>query len=187
MVVFRLPLPRTETRVLFLSFRGFSVDTLAKRALSSAWHPRTDGQMERTNRTVGQMLRTYIQSREEEWPDLLPALELACNCTRHSATGLSPFEVMLGENPLRPQDLHLVDVFPPTPTPPMTRAFRLLLDRASAHLEQAKLLPTHPTDHLHFPPPDVASTPEWGPTDEASDGLPIYEWRASLISRAKDK
>ncbi|KAL8453083.1 hypothetical protein Emag_002009 [Eimeria magna] len=84
------------------------------------------------------MLRTYIQSREEEWPDLLPALELAYNCTSHSATGLSPFEIMLGENPLRPQDLDLVDVFPPTLTPPMTKAFRLLVDRASAHLEQAK-------------------------------------------------
>ncbi|KAL8436569.1 hypothetical protein ACSSS7_001601 [Eimeria intestinalis] len=45
---------------------------------------------------------------------------------------------MLGENPLRPQDLDLVDVFPPTLTPPMTKAFRLLVDRASAHLEQAK-------------------------------------------------
>ena len=72
-----------------------------KRALSTAWHPQTDGQTERVNRTIEQMLRTYIQSREEEWPSLLPALELAYNCTPHSATGLLPFEVMIGENPLR--------------------------------------------------------------------------------------
>ncbi|KAL8431879.1 hypothetical protein ACSSS7_004960 [Eimeria intestinalis] len=45
---------------------------------------------------------------------------------------------MLGKNPLRPQDLGLVDAFPPTLTPPMTKAFRLLVGRASAHLEQAK-------------------------------------------------
>ncbi|KAL8428979.1 hypothetical protein ACSSS7_006863 [Eimeria intestinalis] len=45
---------------------------------------------------------------------------------------------MLGENPLCPLGLDLVDVFPPALTPPMTKAFRLLVDRASAQLEQAK-------------------------------------------------
>lgn len=109
-----------------------------KRALSSAWHPQSDGQTERVNRTIEQMMRTYIQSREEDWPKLLPALELAYNCTPHSATGLSPFEVMIGENPVRSQDLDVVDQFPPTVTPPMTKAFRLLVDRAAAHLELAK-------------------------------------------------
>ena len=109
-----------------------------KRALSTAWHPQTDGQTERINRTIEQMMRTYIQSREEEWPSLLPALELAYNCTPHSATGHSPFEIMIGENPLRTQDLDVVDTFPPIPTPQMTKAFRLLVDRAAAHLQHAK-------------------------------------------------
>ncbi|KAL8272929.1 hypothetical protein Esti_003097 [Eimeria stiedai] len=101
------------------------------------WHPQTDGQTERANCTIEQMLCTYIQSPEEEWPDLLPALQLAYTCTSRSATGLSPFELMLGENPLRPQGLDWIDVFPPTFTPPMNQAFRVLVDRASAHLEQA--------------------------------------------------
>ena len=109
-----------------------------KRALSTAWHPQTDGQTERLNRTIEQMLRTYIQSREEEWSQLLPALELAYNCTPHSSTGLSPFEVMIGENPTRSQDLDVVEVFPPLPAPQMTKAFQVLVDRAAAHLEQAK-------------------------------------------------
>ncbi|KAL8273167.1 hypothetical protein Esti_002925 [Eimeria stiedai] len=88
-----------------------------KRALSSAWHPQTDGQTEPANRTIEQMLPTYIQSREE-WPDLLLALELAYNCTSHSASGISPFEVMLGEDPLRPQDLDLRPRPPDMATPP---------------------------------------------------------------------
>ena len=75
---------------------------------------------------------------EEDWPQLLPALELAYNCTPHSSTGLSPFEVMIGENPVRSQDLDVVESFPPLPAPQMTKAFRLLVDRAAAHLEQAK-------------------------------------------------
>lgn len=86
------------------------------------------------------MLRTYIQSREDEWPTLLPALELAYNCTPHNATGLSPFEVMIGENPTRSQDLDVVETFPPMVSPMMTKAFRLLVDRAAAHLQHAKNL-----------------------------------------------
>ncbi|KAL8271279.1 hypothetical protein Esti_004794 [Eimeria stiedai] len=98
-----------------------------KRALSRAWHPQTNCQTGRANRTIEQMLRSYIQNRAEEWADLLPTLELAYDCTSHSATGLSPFEVM-GENSLRPQDLDLVDVFPPTFMRPMTKTFRILVD-----------------------------------------------------------
>lgn len=128
-----------DTRFVSEFWRVFCQRFGIKRALSSAWHPQTDGQTERANRAIEQMLRTFIQSREENWTSLLPALELAYNCSPHSATGLSPFEVMIGENPIRPQDLDLVDRFPPTTTPPMTKAFRALVDRAAAHLEQAKI------------------------------------------------
>ncbi|KAL8273694.1 hypothetical protein Esti_002406 [Eimeria stiedai] len=122
----------SEFRWLFC--RDFGID----RTLSRAWQPQPDGQTERANRIIEQILRTCIQIREEEWPDILPALELDNNCTTYFATGLSPFEVMLGENPLRRQDVDLVDVFPPTLTPPTTKPFRLLVDLASSHLEQAK-------------------------------------------------
>ena len=61
-----------------------------KRALSSSYHPQSDGQTERVNRTLEQMLRTYIHSDEREWERLLPALELAYNTTSHSSTELPP-------------------------------------------------------------------------------------------------
>ncbi|CDJ50397.1 hypothetical protein EBH_0033290 [Eimeria brunetti] len=48
-----------------------------KRAMSSFYHPQTDAQTERVNRTLEQMLRTYIQADEREWESLLPAWELA--------------------------------------------------------------------------------------------------------------
>ncbi|CDJ62088.1 Pol polyprotein, related [Eimeria necatrix] len=55
------------------------------------------------------MLRTYIKSDEREWERLLPALEPAYNTISHSSTELSPFEVMIGENPLTAADLDIVD------------------------------------------------------------------------------
>ncbi|CDJ47222.1 hypothetical protein EBH_0071610 [Eimeria brunetti] len=98
------------------------------RAMSSSYNPQTDGQTERVNRTLEQMLRTYIQADEREWEGLLPALELACNTASHSSTALSPFEIMIGENPLTAADLDIVGALTPTLTPPMSKLFRQLCD-----------------------------------------------------------
>ena len=100
--------------------------------------PQTNGQTERANRTTEQLLRTSIQTNEAEWPTLLPALELAYNRTPHSSTGLSPFEILISENPLRVQDLDIADRLTYTLSPPMTKAFRQLVVRARAHIEHAQ-------------------------------------------------
>ncbi|CDJ46555.1 hypothetical protein EBH_0067040 [Eimeria brunetti] len=107
-------------------------------AMSSSYHPQTDGQTEQVNRTLEQMLRTYVQADEREWDGLLPALELAYNTTSHSSTELSPFEIMIGENPLTAADLDIVGALAPTLTPPMTKLFRQLGDRAQSHILKAK-------------------------------------------------
>ncbi|CDJ45196.1 hypothetical protein ETH_00023240 [Eimeria tenella] len=78
------------------------------------------------------MLRTYIQADERELEGLLPALELAYNTTSHSSTELSPFEIMIAENPLTAADLDIVGALAPTLTPLMTKLFRQLCDRARA-------------------------------------------------------
>lgn len=108
-----------------------------QRGMSSAWHPQTDGQTERVHRTLEQILRCYIQSDERQWENLLPAAELAYNCTVHNTTGMTPFEVMIGENPLRAADLELQDL-PPTTTPPMTRVFRQMVDKVAKHIAAAQ-------------------------------------------------
>lgn len=109
-----------------------------RRAMSSAYDPQSDGQTERVNQTLGQMIRTYVQSDEREWERLLPALELAYNCTSHSSTELSPFEVMVGENPITASNIDVIGALSPTLTPPMTKIFRQLCDRAQSHIQRAK-------------------------------------------------
>ena len=54
----------------------------------------------------------------------LPAVELAYNTTSHSSTKLSPFKIMIGENPITAADLDIVGALAPTLTPPMTKLFR---------------------------------------------------------------
>lgn len=50
-----------------------------KLAVSSAYHPQTDGQTERMVRTMKEMLRGAINHKQTDWIDKLSALELAYN------------------------------------------------------------------------------------------------------------
>jgi hypothetical protein len=59
--------------------------------LSSAFHPETDGQTERTNQTLEQYLRRIVNYQQDDWLDLLSQAEFAYNNTTHASTGISPF------------------------------------------------------------------------------------------------
>jgi len=106
-----------------------------KRALSSAWHPQSDGQTERTNRTLEQMLRVFIRTDETQWESLLPALELAYNSAPHASTKVSPFQTMIGENPPTSKAHEFISHMI---VPPLTRTFRMLVDRAIHHIQRAQ-------------------------------------------------
>lgn len=65
-------------------------------SMSSAYHPQTDGQSERTNRTLEQMLRNVINYRQNDWDQHLPAIELAYNNSVNATTKMTPFQVAYG-------------------------------------------------------------------------------------------
>ena len=61
--------------------------------MSTAYHPQTDGQTERTNRTIQTMLRMYVTARKGEWEDWLQMAAAAYNSTVHESTGKTPAEM----------------------------------------------------------------------------------------------
>lgn len=67
--------------------------------LSTAFHPQTDGQTERTNATLEQYLRCYINYQQDNWSDLLPMAEFCYNNTIHSSTNQTPFFALHGYHP----------------------------------------------------------------------------------------
>ena len=81
-----------------MSLTGTSLD------MSTARHPQTDGQTERMNRTLEEMLRAYA-TVTPDWDALLPALEFAYNDSVHASTGQSPFYVNYGFHPRSPLGL----------------------------------------------------------------------------------
>ena len=67
--------------------------------MSTTDHPQTDGQTERTNRTVLQILRMYVNQAGSDWAQHLAAAEFAINSAVSRSTGKAPFEVVYGYLP----------------------------------------------------------------------------------------
>jgi hypothetical protein len=75
--------------------------------MSTAFHPQTDGQTERTNRTLEDMLRAYTSYRQDDWDQHLTAAEFACNSAPNASTKLSPFQLIYGHSPRTPSSSFL--------------------------------------------------------------------------------
>src|SRR5215208_1040389 len=70
-----------------------------KLAMSTAFHLETDGQTERSNKTLEQMLRNWVNYRQDNWDEHLAAAEFACNNAKQALTKISPFFANTGQNP----------------------------------------------------------------------------------------
>jgi hypothetical protein len=68
-----------------------------KLSMSTAFHPQTDGQTERANQTLEQVLRNYTSYEQDNWDDLLPYAEFAYNNSQQTSTGFSPFHALYGQ------------------------------------------------------------------------------------------
>ena len=74
---------------------------------STAYHPQTDGQSERTNQTIEIALRFYLATMENpaDWPDVLAAIQRHFNNHRSAVTGKTPNEAVYGFTPVQPLSL----------------------------------------------------------------------------------
>ncbi|MCG8668213.1 MAG: DDE-type integrase/transposase/recombinase, partial [Pseudomonadales bacterium] len=78
-----------------------------KPALSTAFHPQTDGQTERMNRVIEDTLCHFVGPRQDEWDELLPYVEFAINNSKAAVTGHTPFFLNYGRHPITPLTWHL--------------------------------------------------------------------------------
>ncbi|KAL2237203.1 UNVERIFIED_CONTAM: Transposon Tf2-11 polyprotein [Sesamum indicum] len=63
---------------------------------SIAFHPQTDGQLERTIQTLEDMMRSCVIEFRGNWDDHLPLMEFAYSNSFHSSIGMAPYEALYG-------------------------------------------------------------------------------------------
>src|SRR5882672_447841 len=66
---------------------------------TSGYHPKGDGQTERTNQTLEQYLLVYCNYQQDNWSKLLPLAEFAYKNTLSATTGITPFFSNKGYHP----------------------------------------------------------------------------------------
>ena len=71
-------------------------------SLSSSYHPETDGQIERVNQVIEDMLRAYCGQQPQLWLKFLPLIEFAYNSSHHQSLRMSPFKAVYGQDCLVP-------------------------------------------------------------------------------------
>ena len=67
--------------------------------LSTAYHPQTDGQTERTNQELETYLCIFCTNNPTKWVQFLSSAEFHHNSTPHSSTKTSPFSLLYSYDP----------------------------------------------------------------------------------------
>jgi transposase InsO family protein len=63
---------------------------------STVYHPETDGQTERTNQILEDMLCMYVMDQQKHWEEFLPLVEFAYNNSYQSTIKMVPFKFLYG-------------------------------------------------------------------------------------------
>jgi hypothetical protein len=115
-------------------------------ALSTAYHPQTDGLVERMNQTLEDMLRRFVafgitykdsMGFVHDWVTVLPALELAHNSAVHSTTHKTPFEVERGFLPRVPRFLISAEKQSELRIDPSAASYADMIAKAQARAQEA--------------------------------------------------
>ena len=70
-----------------------------KRKLSTAFHPKIDGQTERQNSTMEAYFWAFVNFEQNDWARFLPMAEFAYNNAKNASTGHTPFELNCSYHP----------------------------------------------------------------------------------------
>lgn len=112
-----------DTRFTSREFMAWAARKNIEVRYSTKYHPQTDGQTERANRTLEDLLRARLKDQVQFWRRALPLVVRDYNATKNATTGVSPYFVLYGRHPTTALDTCVPSGFPAvTLTPAAARA-----------------------------------------------------------------
>jgi len=109
---------------------------------ATAYHPESNGALERSHRTLAKYLRHYINEDQTNWDEWIPYAMFTYNTTSHTATNYTPFKLLYGHQATLPTALSL----PPKPTytyddyaEELKKRLRATQQVAKSHINEAKI------------------------------------------------
>jgi hypothetical protein len=110
--------------------------------MSTAYHPQTDGQTERSNRTLEEILRHYVSAKQNDWDEHLTAAEIAVNSSVQASTGFTPYYLNYGDHPVFPTHVSLASIKNET-LYELMQGLQANIERAQGNMERARERQTH--------------------------------------------
>ena len=110
-----------------------------RRKTTTAYHPQTNGQAERYNKTLATRLRHYVADHQRDWDKFVQPLTYAYNNQIHTTTMTTPFNLTITRPPPSPI-IDQISTAAPTDTdgPPSSRTMRArILNRLSVMFDKA--------------------------------------------------
>jgi RNase H-like domain found in reverse transcriptase/Integrase zinc binding domain/Integrase core domain len=95
----RYVLTDNGTQVTAKSFLAVCRELGIGKEFTTAYHPQTNGPVERFNRTIVNSLRGYVSQYQKNWDGFTSAITFGYNYRIHSSMGLAPFELVLSRPP----------------------------------------------------------------------------------------
>ena len=114
-----------------------------KHYLTTAYHPQSNGQTERFNKTLVQRLRHYVEEHQANWDIFVQPLTYAYNMQVHRSTGTTPYDLVLTRHPqpitVRDEESRtaIPQSEPDDPTPAQMK--RIILRRLRVALQSARI------------------------------------------------
>ncbi len=88
-----------DPRFMSRFMKHFYQKTGTKQNVSTAYHPQTDGQSERSNQWVEQYLRHICNLQQDNWAEALPLAQFTHNVWPNATTKETPFSLIMGWTP----------------------------------------------------------------------------------------
>ena len=80
-----------------------------KQIFSTAYHAKSQGQVERAQRSLVSLLRNFVDTKQRTWDTFIPSVLFSLNSSDSYSIGYSSYFMLFGRHPVFPSDVHLPD------------------------------------------------------------------------------